>query len=79
MTSKECLEKLEMVVIEANNFNEVSASEFNECVHCVNQLEKDIKVLDIIKKHYRINAFDELLPDYKMTAEELKKLKELLS
>ena len=49
MTSKEALEKLNFECIRSNGIDDEYAEELNI-------VEKDLEILDILKKHYDINS-----------------------
>ena len=60
MTSREALEKIDLIINYSNFINDELKSYFE----CVKIIKKDLEMLEFIRTHYEMNGFNELIPKY---------------
>ena len=60
MTSREALEKIDLIINYSNFINDELKSYFE----CVKIIKKDLDMLEFIRTHYEMNGFNELIPKY---------------
>ena len=74
MTSKEALNELN-IILKTNYGTKRYSDIFEE--NLIKVIEKDLEIVNFIKKHYIMNGFNELIPVYLADVDEDKKFNEL--